>query len=278
MPGKYGAQILKITAGAFAFTVFSVMLSAFGSIFGIVTGLSPRICSLLAAVLCAVIFCRSSSALSAFNGTIGILLSSGIAFSCFYILMYRESPTFSAISGAAKSACVYSGYNLVSVIPSLAVLSENLKSKSDSAAVSVISGTAIFVLMSLIFAILSMYSGRISLGEFPMLAMAARQNRYFMIFYGALLAAAVVSTLFSASAGIAEAAGNRRSLIFMLFTAMSAYALSGLGFGKLVDTLYRISGIIGIIICAVISGVCIRKTVSSKSTDILRNNKNIKDL
>lgn len=261
MPGKHGSRILKLTVGVFAFTVFSVMLSAFGSICSIVTGISPRICALFAAVLCSVIFCRSSSALSAFNGAIGILLGSGIAFSCFYILMYREHPTFSAVPDAAQSACIYSGYNLISVIPSLVVLSGKLKSKVDAAAVPLISGMAICILMSLIFAILSMYSVRIPLGEFPMLTMAARQSNGFMIFYGVMLAAAIISTLFASSAGIAESAGNRRSLIFMLLISMPAYALSGLGFGKLVDTLYRISGIIGIIICTAISIICIKKLI-----------------
>ena len=267
-PGKRASQIFRLLTGIFSFAVFAVMLSAFGEICSYTIGIPQKLGALIAAAVCAVILCRGPDGIITLNGFMGIILAIGIAYCCFYILRYREFHVFSYGSEITGNAFIYSGYNLVTVLPVLAVTSRRLHSGTDAAASAVISGIVLFILMALIFCILAIYAGRVNLGEFPMLTMAYRQNKALGIFYGSLLGASIITTLLSSAESVSEAFALRKKQLRAAAIAAFAYLLSGVGFGTLVDTAYRISGIIGFVICGIVCALCINALAKSKIRDI----------
>ncbi len=254
---KPAAKFIKLCTGTFAFTVYAVMLSACGTMLGLIFGIPIYAGSFICAVICAALFCRGTEGIFDFNGIIGILLTIGISVCCFYMLRYREYHVFSQSTRALGSGCIYSGYNIISVTPVLAVLSRRLKSRSDAAAVSITSGTALFILMLLIFALLSIYHGKIPLGEFPMLTLAARQSKLFSYIYALLLTGAVISTMFSSGGSMIEIFSLHKRKRLILLVSLCGYLLSLTGFSGLVNTAYRIFGIIGIVSGLFTAGICL---------------------
>lgn len=267
-PGKNTSRIFRFLTGLFSFAVFAVMLAAFGEICAYATGIPQKYSALAAAAVCAVLLCRGPDGIITLNGLIGIILAIGIAYCCFYILRYREFHVFSYGGEITGNALIYSGYNLITVIPVLAVTSRRLKSGADAAASSVISGMVFFILMSLIFCILAIYEGKVNLGEFPMLTMAYRQNKILGCFYGLLLGASIITTLLASAESVSETFAIRKKHIRAAAVTAIAYMLSGMGFGTLVDTAYRITGIIGFVICCIVSALCIKAIIKSKIKDI----------
>ena len=263
-PGRHTSGIFRCITGIFSFAVFAVMLAAFAEICAYTIGIPQKTGALIAAAVCAVILCHSPDGIITLNGIIGIMLAIGIAYCCFYILRYREFHVFSYSGEVTGNALIYSGYNLVTVLPVLVVTSRRLNSGTDAAASAVISGMVLFILMSLIFCILAMYDGKINLGEFPMLTMAYRQNKILGLFYGLLLGASIVTTLLSSAESVSEAFSLRKKYIKAAAVSAFAYMLSGAGFGTLVDTAYRITGIIGFVICGIVLVLCIKTILKSK--------------
>lgn len=263
LPGSFIAKLLKLLTGIFAFAAYTVMLAAMGGILNVLFGIPQRVGALFAAVVCALLFARGVRSVFRLNGIIGVMLVVGIAICCIYILQYREFHVFSENAAVIGSACIYSGYNLLSAAPLLIVMSKYINSTSEAAAVSVISGGVLFFLMVLIFGILSIYANRISLGEFPMLTLAFRQNHVFGIFYGIMLSGAIVTTLLSSGGSMVEVLSLKNRMFIMLLSVIS-YAVSGFGFSRLVDTAYRVCGIIGFAAVIFIIFVCLKSKVKKE--------------
>lgn len=244
LPGRFIARLLKLLTGIFAFAAYTVMLAGIGEILNILCGIPQKFGALMSAVGCALLFSRGVTSVFRLNGIIGMLLTAAIAVCCIYILQYREFHVFSENMDVIGSAFTYSGYNLLSAAPLLIVMSKSISSSSEAAAVSLISGGVLLFLMMLIYGILSIYANKINLGEFPMLTLAFRQNHVFGIFYGVALAGAIVTTLLSSGGSMVEVFSVNNS-IFIMMLSMISYAVSGFGFGRLVNTAYRICGITG---------------------------------
>lgn len=270
IPHRPVKRLLKLSIGLFAFAVYTVMLSAIGSTGARFTPLSPALCSLLAAAGCTLLFCRGTKSVFDLNGIIGVLLTVGIAACCMYMLRYREYHVFSQELNAASNAYIYSGYNLISLTPVMAVMGGSLGSKRAPAAVSLISGSALFIMMSLMFGILSIYARKIDLGEFPMLTLAFRQNRIIGGIYAALLCGAIITTLLSSGGSIIESFRIHRSPLIIAAVSASAYLLSGIGFSRLVDTAYRICGIAGAVLVTLITVYCIKISFQKKNKQKVR--------
>ena len=259
-------KMLKTASGIFSFAVYSVMLAAFGEIGRIVTGLSPGICAAICAAFCAFMFCAGVDRVLDLNGLIGLILAAGIITCCLYMLRYREHHVFSEQMSAYTNAAVYSGYNLIPAAPVLTALSKRIHKKRDAFASALIAGGALLLMTSLIFAILSIYHGKIDLGSFPMLTLAQRQSDAFAFIYLLLFSGAVITTLFSSGAAVTETFSLGKPYIF-LFSALS-YLAAGAGFGRLIDTAYRICGIAGFALTLYMTVACLKKIISPKNKKV----------
>ena len=258
-------RIVKTITLVFSFAVYGAMISAAGEIIYDFFGISRSIGTLICAILSAIGFIIIGDRIFTFNGVLGIVLVLIITFSALYMLCYREYHVFSAqIVSATNSAFIYSGYNLVSLTPVLVTLSKRLKSKTDAIAVSCGVGSLSGIIMLLIFGLLSIYASKINLGELPMLTLARRQNHSFAMLYSFVLTCAILTTMISAGGGLCEALNIKNNPLKTGLLSASAYLLSSFGFSNLIDTAYRLCGIVGLFICIITIIVCIRQKLNNK--------------
>lgn len=256
--GRRVSKVIKPCICLFSFSSYAVMLSAMGIMTEEATGISARYAALGCAIICTVLFLRGTDKIFLLNGFIGIVLAMGLIICCMYMLRYREFHAVSQEVRASTSALIYSGYNLAAAAPVLASLSGRLKKRSDAAASALLAGVIMFIIMGLSFALLATYADKINLGEMPLLTLARRQSTGFGAIYFVMLLVAVITTLLSSGGSLAESLGISKKPMRLFAVSMAAYAASGFGFSRLVDSLYRICGILGIIMAVTIIYFCFK--------------------
>lgn len=248
-------QLIRVMLTVFSYAVFAAMLSAFGEILSDL-GIPPRLGSLAVAAACAAILSLGSSRVFDINGLLGLVLTAAIITCCIYMLRYREYHTFSQLTPVAVSGSVYSGFNLLPTLPILTVMSRRISCRREAAAAALISSAATGTLLMLIYILLATYSGKIPLGELPMLTLAARQSRTFAAIYRVILIAAAATTLLSSGGSILEALPLRNTPAAAILLSVTGFLISCAGFSRLISSAYRICGCIGITICLYIIYLC----------------------
>ena len=247
------SRIIKIITLAFSFAVYSAMISASGEILFNSFGLPRSIGTLLCTVFSVVLLSVCGDKVFTLNAMLGIILVLLITFSTMYMLFYREFHTFSSETiPAINSGLIYSGYNLVSLSPVLVTLSKRLKSQTDTIAVSISTGVVSFIIMGLTFWLISIYANKINLGELPMLTLAKRQNTAFAGIYTFVLSSAIMTTLISSGGGLCDALKIKSNPLKLSLLSAVAYFVAGFGFSNLINTLYRVCGIVGLFVCILI--------------------------
>lgn len=241
--------VTEVLTLVFGLSVFCVMASCCGEMGYALFGIDTKWGVISMCIICALIFVLGTDGAMNLNAVLGFIIVIGIIACCFYILTYREHQTFSNNTKMAASSLSYSGYNLLTAGCVLAPLSRRLNNKSDACLAGFVSACAMFVMMILMWWILSIYHGKINLGEIPMLTMAMRQNKTLTVIYGILLLTAVLST----------AVSNGISCVNIICTKTGRAAagaivvacglcFGGAGFSKLINTAYRICGYAGIFV------------------------------
>ena len=137
----FAKKLIRVMLTIFSFSVYAAMLSAFGEILSTL-GIKPLTGSIATAAICAAILSLGSSKVFELNGLLGLVLTAAIITCCVYMLRYREYHTFSPISSAAANGSVYSGFNLLSSLPVIPVMSRRISCRREAAAAAVISAAA----------------------------------------------------------------------------------------------------------------------------------------
>ncbi len=250
----------------FSAVVFCVMASCCGEMGHMIFGVKKYVGAFVICVTCGIIMSfKTDSALNV-NAVTGGALVIGIITCCLYLLRYREHQAFLNSAPMLLSAVSYSGYNLLTAAAVLCPLSARLKTRSDAYLSAFAGAFALFVIMTLMWALISIYYGKIPLGEIPVLTLAMRENRGIAAAYSAVLFAAVFSTALSNGIGAVNIIGGDRKTIAALIAAVG-FLGSSAGFSALVNNLYRICGYIGIIFFAYILFKQLRTSKTAKKEE-----------
>ncbi len=246
---KYGAKAVEAVTLVFAAASVCVMTACAGEIAFVVCGSQRILGAFIFTLICGMIFFTGGKNIMRINSVLGAVIIFGIIFSCLYILRYREHQTFANTASIALSGVAYAGYNLITAGALLSGMSSFLKDKREAAISSAASGFVLFVMITLIWGVLGIYYGKISLGEIPMLTMAFRQNKILGGFYAVMLAFAALTTGVSNGFGIIDIlkrkiSGKTASILIMA----TGFCLSGAGFSNLINAAYRACGYAGIVI------------------------------
>ena len=256
-----GKRLYSVLVFAFSVCTCAVMCACFGSLFEMM-GLSSAVGSgVLAAACAAVLICGGGAAVR-INAALGAAIFICAASVCLYLLGYREHQAFRG-GAALASGVTYAGYNLISVGTVLASGRMFLKRKGDGFLVGFASAVMVFVLLTLMWAILCIYEGKINLGELPIVTLALRESKALAAGYSAVIAAAVFTTGISsgmcAAEHIAPYTGRRRAVMLCM---AAAFVISGAGFSALVNTVYRYCGMVGIFAACVVIYKVMRRIIA----------------
>lgn len=242
-------RLSEAVTALFGLAVFCVMASCSGRMGYMLFGTDVKIGVGIICILSAAVFFGGTNGAININAVLGAVITIGIVSCCFYIAAYREHQVFSNNIKMTFSALSYSGYNLLTAGTVLVPMSSRLKSKSDAYQAGILSSCIMFTMMLLIWGILSIYYGKIPLGEIPMLTMAMRQNTAITIIYGILLFASVLSTALSSGIGTINIISTYIGRInACIITVLFGFCFGLSSFSGLINTAYRLCGYAGIFI------------------------------
>lgn len=241
-------RVIDMLTFFFSICTAAVMCACFGELMNMLFGINKLLGAVLLAGVTTLVLFTGSEGTAAVNAAIGVIMFIAAATVCLYLLGYREHQTFAPI-GAAVSGINYAGYNLITSGTILASGRIFLKKRGDGFVAGAVSGIMIFILLTLMWGIISIYYGKINLGELPMMTLALRESRELALFYGLIIAAAVFTTSISnglcASQYLEGYLPNKAGAIIVMLLSL---ILSCVGFSGLIDTVYRYCGAAGIIL------------------------------
>lgn len=232
----------------FAAAVFCVMAACCGEMGYMLFGIKNIYGALVICVLCGIIMMYKTDDVLTLNALIGGIIIVSIITCCIYLLRYREHQAFAAGGKMIVSSISYSGYNLLTAGLILSQLASRIKNRKDAWLVGFAAAFSMFVIMALMWGLLSIYYGKIPLGEIPMLTLALRENKYIAAVYSVILFLAVFSTALSNGISavniIKNKIGKRWAVILV---AAVGFCFSGTGFSVLIDKVYRACGYVGVL-------------------------------
>lgn len=259
--------ISEAITALYGLAVFCVMASCGGRMGYMLFGADIRFGIGAVCFISAAVFLTGTNGAVNLNAILGAVITIGITACCIYMIAYREHQAFSHSVKITVSALSYSGYNLLTAGAVLVPMSRRLRCKADAYLTGFASGCMMLVMMLLIWGLLSIYYGKITLGEIPMLTMAMRQNTATTAIYGILLFAAVLSTAVSSGISTINIIGAHIGRI----PACAVTVLCGICFGitsfsRLIDTAYSLCGYAGffVVLYILIFSVKERKRVIFK--------------
>ena len=245
-------RAVDVVTFSFSICTIAVMCACFGELCETFLGLGRAAGAFFLAVISATALLTGKEGSMKLNALLGIIIFIFAAALCLYLLGYREHQTFNAVDAAA-SGVVYAGYNLISAGAVLAAGRGFLRNRGDGYLMGVASGLMVLILLTLMWGIISVYYGKIDLGELPMITLAMRESHTLAVIYAAVMGAAVFTTALSnglcASQYISNIAGRKYAVLICMALGFS---MSGAGFSTLVATVYKYSGMIGMIIASVV--------------------------
>ena len=257
-------QGIDVLTFAFSICTLAVMCACFGEIAGMLFGIKPVFGALALAALTAAVLLRGKKSTVIINSAVGAVIFVAAAAVCLYLLGYREHQSFAPLN-AAVSGVSYAGYNLITAGAVLTSGRIFLKKRGEGYLTGIVSGIMIFILLTLMWAIISVYYGKINLGELPMLTLTLRESRALALCYSLIMSAAVFTTAVSNGLCATEYArvyiGQKRAVVLC---AALGLILSGTGFSRLIDTAYRYCGIAGIVIAVAVMTMMAKKIKKSE--------------
>lgn len=246
-----GNRISKIFAAAvriFMAIVFAAMISGGASLLYEAYNIPLQFGAMLICTICAAVFISGNKTVLTVNSVLGVMICVSVVFTCIYILNNRETAVFADKRiNWVMSSFSYVGYN---ILTSGAVISAlGIKSKRKCALFGIVSAVMLFVMMMCMWVLMSIYSGKIYLGELPMLTLAMRAGEGITVFFSAVLFCAMVTTALSVGLGILPQKHMRAAPVLL---CCAGYLASGIRFSFMVDVIYRLCGYIGNILMVVI--------------------------
>lgn len=241
-PGRVSGVVNSITL-IFMFVVFVAMASGSGETFTKLFGINKIFGVMLILTITFFVLLFDVRGLIAANGVMAALIIAGTLGVVFFIFLRREIPVFSRMGESVISGGLYTGYNILTGVAVLPALSAYIK---RPVRVGVFSTAAIFILLTVLWGIISIYYGKIPLGALPMLTICQRHGSVISGFYTVILFMAMLTTAIANAFSVTDAVGKNRMLA-LTGLVVSGFFLAGFPFDFFVGRLYRVAGLIGVI-------------------------------
>lgn len=250
--GKIGSIIIKNIINIFLLISFWIMSAGFCTFFKQELGVPIIITALLLAVVLYILFMKNIDGIIKVNTImvpimIIIIVAIGFKNHSNTNMIGEISIDNVNIFKAVLNAIIYTSYNSITLIPIIISLNKSVQNKKDSKIVTIISSLIILVLIISIFQILATTTIDIANIEIPMLTILNNYTQSEKILYSIAIVAAIFTSAIAAGYGVLENVKDRKKykLVNLIICAMTI-PISYIGFGRLVEILYPIFGIIGI--------------------------------
>ena len=146
------------------------------------------------------------------------------------------------------SSVLYGSYNSILLIPILITLKKYIKNNKQTILISAITISIIILLTISIFKILGSINIDISQIELPVIYMVSFMGKLYKILYGFIIISSIFTTAISSGYGfLTNCSKSQKKYKYLnLFICISGTLISGIGFSKLINFLYPLFGILGL--------------------------------
>lgn len=252
---KVKIEIINKTIEILILITFFIMMAGFGAYFEQEYRINSIIGSTILASLCFAVFITNVEGFIKISKFIVPLLVIFIVFIGILNIQNIEIDRIScdiviqnAILGPIN-AIMYASYNTILLIPVLITLNQKIKKNKEIKYIALISGIIIFILTVIIFFLLSNIEIDIKTIEMPIVYVIANNFKYFKNIYAIIILISIFTT--AVSLGISYLENNKKNRKSYTHTAaimcITSIFFSKIGFSNLINLLYPIFGVLGLI-------------------------------
>ena len=252
---KIKIEIINKTIEILLLVTFFVMMAGFGAYFEQEYQINSIVGSAILAVLCFLVFITNVEGfikiskyvvpfLVIFIMLIGILNIENIK-----IAAINENVIIERIIKGPINAIMYASYNTILLIPVLITLNDKIRKTKEIKYISIFSGIIIFILTIIIFFLLSNIKIDIKTIEMPVVYVIANNFAKLKNIYAIIILISIFTT--AVSLGISYLENNKKDKKSYTYTALIMCIISiffsRIGFSNLINLLYPIFGVVGLI-------------------------------
>lgn len=246
-------EIIKNIVKIFLCLSFYIMIAAFSAYFSQELGLSNLVGSMLLASICYFIFMGSIERITKVNIIlIPILILVIVVLVGLNIGGCSNLETKQVVDSFGISmykAILYGSYNSITLLPMIVPLKKYVQDKKHITKVSKMCTGILILLAICIFILVLKVDKEVGTIELPTVYVASQMGKIAKYSYGAVILSAIFTSAISAGYAILENKVQNlkkyKRSAFLL--CVSSVLVSKIGFSKLVNTLYPVFGILGMI-------------------------------
>lgn len=246
--------IIKAIINIFLIISFYIMVAGFSAYFEQELNIPKIIGSLTITILCYTTFTKNINGIIKVNTIlIPILVIFIIIFGIKNINLNNEINIIKTNNETSikwvLAAILYASYNSITLIPMLMPIRKLIKSKKENIYVFILVAILTIILALIIYNLIEKIDININNVELPTVYIASKLGTVYKYMYGIIMLVSIFTTAISAGYGFLEnhADNPKKYKILNIIICISAVFISNIGFSKLLNLLYPIFGILGLI-------------------------------
>lgn len=242
------SAIIKNVINIFLLISFFIMCAGFSTFFKQEMGIPIIITGIILGIIMYFVFMKNVNGIIQLNTIlvpimIIIILYIGTKSICEVNITTRINVIGDNIWKAIINSILYTSYNSIILIPIIISVSKCVKDRKNSLIVTIFTAIIIVMMIAVMHEIL-MNSGDIKYVDMPILKIL---NSYDKIIYACVVVAAIFTSAVSAGYGLIDNIKEKNKYkLAALVICILQIPISYIGFGKLVEGLYPVFGVIGI--------------------------------
>lgn len=247
-------KFINIIVNAFLLISFYIMIAGFSAYIEQTYKIPIYISSIIFVVICYIIFKKSIQGVIKANEVLVpflILLIIYLGIKNLPYMLSKNSNILIEINnrGWLFNSILYASYNSILLIPALTSLRNYIDSKKSIIKIAIISSIIVIILAFLIYGLLLRGQFFIQELEMPLIEITMQFGSIFKYIYGFVIIASIFTSAISTGYSfLGNVSNNKRKYnIILLIMCVTGILVSNIGFSKLVELLYPLFGILGLI-------------------------------
>ncbi len=247
-------KIINIIVNAFLLISFYIMIAGFSAYIKQTYNIPIYISSTVFVIICYIIFKKSIQGVIKANEILVPLLLLLIIYLGTKNIPYmlKQNDRIMLITGQSGwifSSILYASYNSIILIPVLTSLINYIDSKKSIIKISIISSITIIILALIIYGLFLRGEFFVSELEMPLIEITMQFGKIFKHIYGFVIIASIFTSVISAGysflGNICKSKKGYNSVLLIM--CVTGILISNIGFSNLVEILYPIFGVLGLI-------------------------------
>lgn len=251
---KYINMLIKNIITIFLLISFYIMVAAFSAYINQNYEIPIYISSIIFAVLTYIIFIKNIQGMIKVNEILVpflliLILYLGVKNIPYLVETKNVLKNNINEKGFFLNSILYASYNSIMLIPVLVTMKKYINSKAQIKKISIISSALIIVLSLCIFGLLLRGKYYIQNVEMPLLNITMQFGKIYLYIYSFIIITSIFTTAISAGYSFLEnvSKNKKQYKIILIFMSVTSVLVSNIGFSKLVEILYPLFGILGIV-------------------------------